>query len=226
MATLRNYFLAVPGSASRKSCASFEHAGARSARTTNTDPQTGQRKQATCRNMRLAASRPTRARSHRRRIGSTRETPSAPGKASRRSTPSMQLPHARDEHGCSDPLSRNANPTEECRGHSAANDRCRRGDISWRGRALVTSLTRSPRSHTSRRCSRKPSIYWRPVRAGIAQCSLAGSARGVSIPRTRKASERQNVTRENLLLAWPFAGRQLVGHLDSIAVGIAEVDPD
>jgi hypothetical protein len=33
------------------------------------------------------------------------------------------------------PLSRNANPTEECRGHSAANDRCRRGDISWRGRA-------------------------------------------------------------------------------------------
>jgi hypothetical protein len=43
MATLRNYFLAVPGSASRKSRASFEDAEARSARTTNTDPQTDPR---------------------------------------------------------------------------------------------------------------------------------------------------------------------------------------
>src|SRR6516225_9280890 len=108
-----------------------------------------------------------------------------------------------------------------CMSYSDAIARTPPANPGW----VVTSLTRSPRSHTSRGCWRKPSIYWRPDRAGIALCSCSGSAHGVSVPRPGKASEHQNVPRENLLLARPFARRQLIGHLDPIAVEIAEVDP-
>src|SRR5215469_3648721 len=46
---------------------------------------------------------------------------------------------------------------------------------------VVTSLTRSPASQTSRSCSRNPLRYCRPVRAGIAPRSLAPAVLGESM---------------------------------------------
>src|SRR5438105_4092037 len=54
---------------------------------------------------------------------------------------------------------------------------------------VVTSLTRSPASQTSRSCSRNPLRYCRPVRAGIAPHSLAvGQRESTAWPGGRPAS--------------------------------------